>query len=143
MIVVYYVFVYPCFLATKSLYGSCQPCAKIFRPNVKPQVHGFVAWNINVEESMRKAAIDSPGYRSEPLAQVDASVALLQSYHATLKQQFGNMTQLSGGSGSRICKEGSSQNVQEALAGTRILHQGIQPLAEGRAVVGRAFSFFL
>ena len=37
-------------------------------------------------------AVESPAYRPEPLAKVDESVALLQRYHATLKQQFGDMT---------------------------------------------------
>ena len=84
MFVVYYVFMYPCFLATKSLYGSCQPCAKIFRPNLKPQVHGFVAWNINVEESMRKATTEfSPdellifiGHSDDASAEVEAILSL-------------------------------------------------------------------
>jgi len=74
-------------------------------------------------------AVESPAYLPEPLPQVDVSVALLQRYHATLKQQFGDMTLMGSPAFGHVPLKLSETFVSLSLSGS--LHCEDRTTAQG------------
>jgi hypothetical protein len=74
-------------------------------------------------------AVESPVYPPESLPKVDASVALLQRYHATLKQQFGDMTLMGSPAFGHVPLKLSETFVSLSLSGS--LHCEDRTTAQG------------